>query len=137
MTRICSNQPIQIPRIGLMTAAFICLMSTGFASSARAQDIPGIENCMAEKAIDRRTGCLQSNVNYLKAMFTQLQTISLTQIEADKRQIDALKASVVTMQATVAELKAAAEKKAPDAPKPDVSKTDTSKSAAPADATKK
>jgi hypothetical protein len=132
-----SDQLIQIPRISLIAAGLICLIPTGFASSARAQDIPGIENCMAEKAIDRRTGCLQSNVNYLKAMFNQLQTVSLTQIEADKRQIDALKASVVTLQATVAELKAAADKKAPDTPKPDASKTDTSKSAAPADAIKK
>src|SRR3954447_693766 len=40
------------------------MVSPGLAA---AQDVPGIENCMAEKQIERRTGCLQSNINYLKS----------------------------------------------------------------------
>ena len=137
MTRLCSSQMIEIRRIGLMAAAFVCLISTSLISPVRAQDIPGIENCTVEKAMDRRTSCLQSNVNYLKAEITQLQTVSLGQLEAAKRQIDALKASLITMQATVAELKAAADKKTPEAAKTDTSKPDASKSETPADTTKK
>ena len=35
------------------------------AGSAAAQDVVGVENCAVEKTMERRTGCLQSNVNYL------------------------------------------------------------------------
>ena len=113
--------------IGLLAAVMLAALP-----SAHAQDIPGIENCTAEKAMDRRTSCLQTNVNYLKAMITQLQTVSFARLEAANRQIDALKASLVTMQATITELKAAADKKPADTAKPDAQKN-----AAPADTTKK
>ena len=35
-------------------------------ATALAQDVPGIEICTRESRMDRRTGCLQSNINYLK-----------------------------------------------------------------------
>jgi len=47
----------------LIGAALLTLMPHG----AMAQDVPGIEICTAEKTMERRTGCLQSNVNFLKA----------------------------------------------------------------------
>ena len=36
------------------------------ALPAAAQDIRGLEACMAEKQIERRTGCLQANVELLQ-----------------------------------------------------------------------
>ena len=33
---------------------------------ARAQDVPGIEICTVEKTMERRTSCLQSNVDFLQ-----------------------------------------------------------------------
>ena len=33
---------------------------------AQAQDVPGIEICTVEKTMERRTSCLQSNVNFLQ-----------------------------------------------------------------------
>lgn len=123
-----------VNRIGLLG---IVLTTLTPVQPASAQDIPGIENCTAEKAMDRRTSCLQSNVNYLKAQLTQLQTVSLGRIEAANRQIDALKALVIALQATVAELKAAADKKPAETPKPDASKATTQKNETPADTAKK
>ncbi|NEL20615.1 hypothetical protein G3V79_23865, partial [Escherichia coli] len=38
---------------------------------AHAQDIPGIEICTAEKAMDRRTSCLQSNIDFLQKTMTK------------------------------------------------------------------
>ena len=35
-------------------------------SPAAAQDIRGLEVCTAEKQMERRTGCLQANVEYLQ-----------------------------------------------------------------------
>jgi hypothetical protein len=34
-------------------------------SIASAQDVPGIEICTVEKTMERRTSCLQSNVDFL------------------------------------------------------------------------
>ena len=36
------------------------------AQAARAQDVPGIEICTVEKTMERRTSCLQSNVDFLQ-----------------------------------------------------------------------
>ena len=35
------------------------------APGALAQDVRGLEVCTAEKQMDRRTGCLQANIDYL------------------------------------------------------------------------
>ncbi len=70
---------------------------------ALAQDVPGIENCMAEKQIERRTGCLQSNINFLK---TQISTeVGKAKAEAQAKlddaakQVEALKLLVSGLQA--------------------------------------
>lgn len=74
------------------------------AGGALAQDVPGIEICTAEKTMERRTGCLQSNVNFLKASLTKASLESQQKIDAANRQIDALKATVIGLQKTVADL---------------------------------
>ena len=71
---------------------------------AMAQDVPGIEICTAEKTMERRTGCLQSNVNFLKSSLTKASLDSQQKIDAANRQIDALKATVIGLQNTVAQL---------------------------------
>jgi hypothetical protein len=40
--------------------------------SVTAQDIPGLEVCTAEKQMARRTGCLQSNDQYLQQAVSKL-----------------------------------------------------------------
>ncbi|MDZ4365625.1 MAG: hypothetical protein U0987_01125 [Afipia sp.] len=74
------------------------------AGGALAQDVPGIEICTAEKTMERRTGCLQSNVNFLKSSLTKASLESQQKIDAANRQIDALKATVIGLQNTVAQL---------------------------------
>ena len=61
------------------------------AGAAVAQDIPGIENCSAEKAMDRRTGCLQANVNYLQTLITKNAADSQQKLGAANAEIVALK----------------------------------------------
>jgi hypothetical protein len=41
-------------------------------SSAAAQDIRGLEVCTAEKQMERRTGCLQANVEFLQHALNRL-----------------------------------------------------------------
>jgi len=82
-------------------------MTLTWIGHAAAQDVPGIEICTAEKTMERRTGCLQSNVNFLMRSIARLTQDNQQKLEAANRQIDALKASVVSLQAKVNELQAA------------------------------
>lgn len=88
--------------------------------AALAQDVVGIEICTAEKNMERRTSCLQSNINFLKTTMTKAELDSQKKIDAANRQIDALKATVVGLQKTVEQLQSqvqALEKKPVETPK--------------------
>lgn len=93
------------------------------AGIAHAQDVPGIEICTAEKTMERRTSCLQSNVEFLQKTIVKLGLDHQQKLDATKAQIEALKASVAALQKMVDELKAA-QGKTPDSAK----KLDTSSS---------
>jgi prefoldin subunit 5 len=103
-----------------------CLSVSG---EAYAQDVPGIEICTVEKTMERRTSCLQSNVNFLQATINKLNADHQQKFDATNRQIDALKATVASLQKSVEDLQAAHKKMAEDfAKKADA----TSKDSAPA-----
>jgi hypothetical protein len=85
----------------------VVAMTLMLVGQAVAQDVPGIEICTAEKTMERRTSCLQSNVNFLMRSIAKLTQDSQHRLDAANRQIDALKASVVSLQAKVHELQAA------------------------------
>jgi hypothetical protein len=90
--------------------AFATLMPT----MLRAQDVPGIEICTVEKTMERRTSCLQSNVDFLQKTITKLTADHQQKLDAANRQIDALKASVTSLQKLVDDLQAAQKKTAED-----------------------
>jgi hypothetical protein len=54
--------------------AFICaaLPFMALLAPTAAQDIRGLEVCTAEKQMERRTGCLQANVEFLQQALTKL-----------------------------------------------------------------
>src|SRR5215468_9188094 len=70
----------------------------------RAQDIPGIEICTVEKTMERRTSCLQSNVDFLQKTINKLTQDHQQKLDAANRQIEALKGTVIAMQKFVDEL---------------------------------
>jgi TolA-binding protein len=76
------------------------------SAAAHAQDIPGIEICTAEKAMDRRTSCLQSNIDFLQKTITKLQLDHQQKLDAANRQIEALKAYALAQQKGIEEIKA-------------------------------
>jgi len=94
----------------------VLAMTLTLLGQARAQDVPGIEICTAEKSMERRTSCLQSNVNFLMRTISKLTQDNQQKIDAANRQIAALKASVVSLQTKVSEMQAA--KPAPPPAKP-------------------
>jgi len=105
------------------------LLIAAFPAYAHAQDVPGIEICTVEKTMERRTSCLQSNVDFLQKTITKLTSDHQQKIDAANRQVEALKSAVVGLQKMVAELQTAQSKAADDAKKPAVP---AAKDAAPA-----
>ena len=106
--------------------AAIAAMSLSLMPQARlrAQDIPGIEICTAEKTMERRTSCLQSNVEFLHRTITKLSADHQLKIDAANRQIETMKAQLASLQKSVADLVTAQKqiadelKKKADAPLP-------------------
>ena len=86
------------------------------SSSAPAQDIPGLEGCMAEKQMERRTGCLQSNDEFLQRALSKLTRETQARITASSRdlaaaqsEIAALKSAMEKLNTEIAQLKAKVE----------------------------
>jgi hypothetical protein len=95
----------------------ILLPATLSPGQVRAQDVPGIEICTVEKTMERRTSCLQSNVDFLQKTITKLNLDHQQKLDAANRQVEALKATVVSLQKTVGDLQAAQAKTAEDVKK--------------------
>ena len=85
-------------------------------NQALAQDVPGIEICTVEKTMERRTSCLQSNVNFLQTTLGKQGREQQQKLDAATRQIEALKATLAGLQKSVEELQAAQKKPAVAAP---------------------
>jgi seryl-tRNA synthetase len=75
--------------------------------AARAQDVQGIELCTREASMDRRTSCLQSNVQYLQGVIAKNAAEARQKLGAAAGEIGALKAEVAGLKGEVATLKAA------------------------------
>ena len=88
------------------------LLATQAAQPVHAQDVPGIEICTVEKTMERRTSCLQSNVDFLQKTISKLNLDHQQKLDAAGRQIDALKTGLAGLQKTLADLQAAQAKTA-------------------------
>jgi prefoldin subunit 5 len=106
-----------------IVAALALLAPCLLTSAARAQDVPGIEICTVEKTMERRTSCLQSNIDFLQKTIGKLTSDHQQKLDAANRQIEALKASMVSLQKVVEDLQAA-QKKPDDMKKDDGKKKD-------------
>jgi TolA-binding protein len=84
------------------------------SADAPAQDVPGIEICTVEKTMERRTSCLQSNVDFLQKTITKLAADHQQKLDAANRQIENLKSTTASLQKIVDELQAAQKKAAED-----------------------
>ena len=105
----------RIALVASVVSAHCMLWCTG----ARAQDVPGIEICTVEKTMERRTSCLQSNVDFLQKTITKLGADHQQKLDAANRQIDGLKSTVIGLQKTVDDLQAAQKNAAGDQKKAD------------------
>jgi peptidoglycan hydrolase CwlO-like protein len=93
-------------------ALWLALILVVLAAPALAQDIRGLEVCTAEKAMERRTSCLQSNVEFLQQALAKQARETQAKIDAankeaaaQKAEIAALKTALEKLQQELADLK--------------------------------
>jgi len=91
----------------LRLSAILALFACG---AAGAQDVPGIEQCSHETRMERRTGCLQSNIEYLHALIGKNAAAAQQRANAAAGEISTLKAEVATLRATLVALQARLER---------------------------
>ena len=84
-----------IARTARTAVAFAVLL---MPCCAYAQDVPGIEICTVEKTMERRTSCLQSNVDFLQKTINKLTQDHQQKLDTANRQIEALKGTVIALQ---------------------------------------
>src|ERR1700686_5755383 len=102
-----------IGRIALVMS--VALAPSLLASAdVRAQDVPGIEICTVEKTMERRTSCLQSNVDFLQKTIAKLGADHQQKLDAANRQIEGLKSTVTGLQKVVDDLQVQQKKAAED-----------------------
>jgi hypothetical protein len=88
--------------------AVLCLGLIAVGSDlAEAQDIAGIEDCTKAAGLDKRTGCLQSNVNFLQQLMTKNALEARQRLNAANSEIAALKSVVNNLRTSVEQLQAA------------------------------
>jgi hypothetical protein len=88
-------------------AQFLCaaglLLVTSLAPAA-AQDIRGMEVCTAEKQMERRTACLQANVEFLQQALNKLAHDTQEKSAAADRDLAAARAEIAALKSTVEKL---------------------------------
>ena len=89
-----------------MIRLFVVVMLV-IATTAAAQDIAGVEDCTKTSGLDRRTGCLQANVNFLQRTLTKNALEAHRRLQAAEGEIAALRAAVAGLRKQLDELAAA------------------------------
>jgi chromosome segregation ATPase len=117
---------LKIAAVGL---ALSCALLVGGFNFAAAQDIAGVEDCTKTTGLDKRTGCLQSNVNFLQQLVTKNALDARQRLNAAGSEIAALKNEIVALKSTMASLQANVEQlqvaqKAAGDKKPEIKKPD-------------
>ena len=82
----------------------VMMLLASMAARATAQDIPGLEACTAEKQMERRTGCLQSNDDFLQRTLSKLSRETQAKLAASDRDLAAARAEIATLKSAVEKL---------------------------------
>lgn len=88
-------------RVLLLSFAVLAINSC----AAAAQDIRGLEVCTAEKTMERRTACLQSNVEFLHQALDKQARETRVKLDAAGREAAAQKAEIAALKAEIERLR--------------------------------
>jgi len=93
-----SSAAFRLPAAAAVLAALL--------TPAAAQDIRGVEVCIAEKQMERRTGCLQSNVEFLHQALIKLTRETQDKLVAADRDLAAARAEIAALKSAIDKLSA-------------------------------
>jgi hypothetical protein len=79
-------------------------LSATLLSPASAQDVRGMEVCTAEKKMERRTSCLQANVEFLQQVLYKLSRDTQDRIAATDRDLTAARAEIAALKSAMEKL---------------------------------
>src|ERR1700741_1770852 len=82
----------------------IGLLLTALLPPASAQDIRGLEVCTAEKQMERRTTCLQANVEFLQQALSKIDRETDAKITAAARDLAAARAEIAALKSIIEKL---------------------------------
>jgi hypothetical protein len=97
----------QLRQLWLGAAQFLCpagALLVTLLSPVAAQDIRGVELCTAETRMERRTACLQANVEFLHQALIKLARETQDKITAADRDLAAARAEVAALKSTTESL---------------------------------
>jgi prefoldin subunit 5 len=80
---------------------------------ALAQDIPGVEICTQERDLNRRTSCLQSNIEFLQKQMMKQAAETQQKLSAAATEISSLKGTVEMLRTRIDQLQAASKPATP------------------------
>ena len=86
---------------------FLCFagpLLVAMLSAAAAQDVRGLEVCTAEKQMERRTGCLQANIEFLQQALAKMARETQEKIATAGRDLAAARAEIAALKVTIAKL---------------------------------
>jgi septal ring factor EnvC (AmiA/AmiB activator) len=86
-------------------AVMVCSFFVAISGPVFSQDIRGLENCSAEKQMERRTGCLQSNVEFLQQAIQKNALETRQKLAAAEKEIAAAHREAASAHKELAALK--------------------------------
>jgi hypothetical protein len=101
------HEQSQLRQPWLAAAQFLCRAGAVLSillSPAAAQDIRGMERCTAETRMERRTGCLQANVEFLQQALIKLARETQDRSAATDRDLAAARAEIATLRSAMEKL---------------------------------
>ncbi|MBW7948213.1 MAG: hypothetical protein KJZ73_15910 [Pseudorhodoplanes sp.] len=103
--RLCGLCLSRVPAACVAAILAVALASAPVLTPATAQDVRGLENCMVEKQVERRTGCLQANIEYLQQALQKNVRETQRRLDAASAEITALRAEAAGLAKTIGELR--------------------------------
>jgi septal ring factor EnvC (AmiA/AmiB activator) len=91
-------------KIGALLAATL-LLGFGVAHT-HAQDIAGIEDCTKTSGLDKRTGCFQSNIDFLNRQTAKSSAELQQKLSTANAEIGELKRTIAALQKSLGDLQA-------------------------------
>jgi septal ring factor EnvC (AmiA/AmiB activator) len=76
----------------------------------QAQDVRGLEVCTAEKQMDRRTGCLQANAEFLQGVIDRNARDARQKLDAAAKELASARTEINTLKAALAATQARLDK---------------------------